>query len=229
MSSEAQRLGAHHIQNMFARIASRYDFLNHFLTAQQDKRWRRKAVALSEVQNHERVLDLCAGTGDLTLEFFKKTSRLCGMDFCRPMLLKAREKGPRIPFLAADALALPVKDASFDVVSVAFGIRNVVDLDRSLEEMLRVLKPGGRLVILELTLPPGKVFSRVFQFYFHRLVPRLARLFSEESAYRYLPESVARFPDAPELSKRMKARGFEKLSFEYLSFGVVALHRGYRP
>lgn len=227
-TTEASKLGSSHIQNMFAGIAGKYDFLNHFLSANRDKYWRRCAVDVSEVKQGSKVLDICSGTGDLAFEYDKRDCDVIGTDFCEPMLAKALEKrqGKTPVFSVGDSLHLPVRDEIFDVVSVAFGIRNVVDLEAGLKEMFRVVKPGGRAIILELTSPPGPIFSAIYNFYFKLMLPLIANLFSKKSAYRYLNKSVAVFPNAPKLNEKLKEAGFEETSFKYLTLGIVALHVG---
>jgi len=227
-NTEASKLGSAHIQSMFAGIAGKYDFLNHFLSANRDKAWRRHAVELSQVSRGDKVLDICSGTGDLAFEYHKKECDVVGTDFCLPMLQLAQKKrpdnGPQ--FSVGDSLHLPVADNYFDVVSVAFGIRNVVDLEAGLREMNRVIRPGGKAIILELTSPPGPIFSRIYNFYFKWLLPLTANLFSKRSAYSYLNKSVAVFPNAAQLNTKMEEAGFVDCHFEYMTLGIVGLHIG---
>ena len=210
MMSEASRVGADGVRNMFADIAGDYDFLNHFLSANFDKGWRRKGVKAVEAGPSDKVLDICSGTGDLAFEFEKSGADVIGMDFCYPMIELAHQKKQqsKTSFNVADSLHLPVRDNCVDICSVAFGIRNAVDLDRGLGEMHRVLRPGGRLLILEFTNPPGVIFPAIYGFYFNHILPRIANLISRSSAYTYLNKSVKAFPDAPDLSERIKATGF---------------------
>lgn len=225
------------VRRMFGAIAPRYDLLNRLLSAGVDRRWRRRAVALAEVAPGERALDVCSGTGDLALELARAGAEVVGADFVAPMIARAERKRGAAPsgglarFLLADALELPFRDGAFDVVSVGFGIRNVESLDGGLREMARVLRPGGRAVVLEFTTPPNRIFRRAFGFYFHRCLPRLGNALAgvETDAYSYLPESVEAFPDAPALAARLTAAGLVRVRFHYLSAGIAAVHVGERP
>jgi demethylmenaquinone methyltransferase / 2-methoxy-6-polyprenyl-1,4-benzoquinol methylase len=227
---------AAHVRRMFSSIAPRYDLLNHLLSLNVDRRWRRRAVALlgPESSPDGRFLDNCAGTLDLAVEIARRPGfrgTVVGSDFALPMLLRGARKRERRPIdaVCADALRLPYRDATFHGATVGFGVRNLADLDRGLREMARVLRPGGRLVILEFTTPAWQPFRALYFFYFLRVLPLIGRLISMHgSAYSYLPESVLRFPEPPELAARMEAAGFAAVSWDRLSGGIVALHTGVR-
>ncbi len=223
------------IRDMFGAVAPRYDLLNHLLSACLDVVWRRRAARALAAGEGNLVLDLCCSTGDQALALRRRRARVVAADFCLPMLALARAKyrgvGGGSPLgLAGDALALPLPSGRFDGVTVSFGLRNVADFDRALGEILRVLKPGGRLVALEFALPRSAFLRRLYLLYFHRLLPLLGRLLSPRgSAYRYLPASVAAFPQREAFLGRMAAAGFADLGWEDLSAGVAALYRGRRP
>ena len=219
------------VRGMFGRVAPRYDLLNHLLSFNRDQAWRKHAVdrlRTSLAKPGARALDLCCGTGDLALTLARSPAWVAASDFCHPMLTAAKAKGcPRL--FEADALALPVASESFDVVTVAFGFRNFANYRRGLDEMRRILRPGGTLAILEFTTPPHAVFRAGYNFYSRHVLPRLGGLLSgAPDAYRYLPESVRKFPNAPDLAAAMQGAGLTQVEFEYLSFGVVALHLGRR-
>lgn len=219
------------VRAMFARIVPRYDLMNRLMTGGMDRGWRRLAVRLCEPRG-KVALDLATGTGDLAVELVCQGARkVVGLDFCTPMLEAAVRKtappSPAVRLAAGDALALPFSDGSFDRVINGFLLRNVADLPRALQEMARVLKPGGRLVCLEITHPPSRLFRFLFQPYFYSLVPRLGALVSGDgSAYTYLPESLTNFPDAPHLAQMMRQAGFVEVDYRYLSFGTMAVHVG---
>ncbi len=219
------------VQAMFARIVSRYDLMNRLMTGGMDRGWRRLAARLCEPQG-KLALDLATGTGDLAVELVRQGARqVVGVDFCPPMLGAASEKtgllGSRIRLLAGDAMALPFADESFDCAANGFLLRNVADLPRALRELARVLKPDGRLVCLEITHPPSRLFRALFQPYFYGLVPWLGSLISGDgAAYKYLPDSLSRFPDAPRLAQSMREAGFSEVNYRYLSFGAMAVHVG---
>jgi len=223
------------VRSMFAAVAPRYDFLNHFLSLGFDMAWRRGTVrALTEIlqQPGSCVADLCCGTGDLSLQLARQSAgRVVGADFCHPMLALARRKavgrGDHIHFLSADALSLPFSNNSFDAVTVAFGFRNLANYDRGISEMRRVLKWGGRLAILEFSQVRWPVFGPVFRFYFRRVLPRLGGWVSGvDGAYGYLPESVEAFPDQEALAEKMRAGGFRNVRYVNYTGGVAALHLG---
>jgi demethylmenaquinone methyltransferase / 2-methoxy-6-polyprenyl-1,4-benzoquinol methylase len=222
---------------MFSDIAPSYDFLNHLLSFNIDRRWRRRALrALAwERVPSGRYLDLCAGTLDIAAELSATPSfggSVIGADFSEPMLRQGRRKvaGKPVQPLAADALALPIAPNCCDGVIVGFGVRNLADLDAGLREVRRVLKPGGRFVILEFTTPPSALIRAVYHQYFYRLLPRVAGVISgSRTAYRYLADSIVNFPDAAALAERMRAAGFAEVRWELLTFGVAAVHSAIKP
>jgi demethylmenaquinone methyltransferase/2-methoxy-6-polyprenyl-1,4-benzoquinol methylase len=222
------------VRSMFSAIAPRYDFLNHLLSAGIDRAWRRRAVEAAGNVRGALVLDVCCGTGDLALEFANAGARVVGSDFAAPMLAIANKKvaraGARIAFLAGDALSLPFRDETFDVVSVAFGIRNVENLAAGLAELRRVLRNGGKAIILEFTTPPNRAVRGAFGFYFHRVLPRIGNALAgvRTDAYQYLPDSVAAFPDAPHLARALEESGFARVEFRYTTGGIAAIHAGTR-
>jgi demethylmenaquinone methyltransferase / 2-methoxy-6-polyprenyl-1,4-benzoquinol methylase len=227
---------AAHVRRMFSSIAPRYDLLNHVLSLNIDRRWRRRAI---DTLDWERVpsgtfLDNCAGTLDLSVELAGRkgfTGEVVGSDFAFPMLQAGAGKRIGLPVEAvcADALRLPYADAAFDGATVGFGVRNLADLDAGLREMARVLRPGARLVVLEFTTPNWQPFRGIYFFYFLRVLPLIGRMISSHgSAYTYLPESVLRFPEPPELADRMGTAGFERVGWKRLTGGIAALHWGVR-
>ena len=219
---------------MFTAIAPRYDFLNHLLSFNVDRSWRRAAVACLnwEAKPDGTYLDLCAGTLDLAAELARRDGfrgRVVGADFVLPMLQRGKEKAPRMVPVAADALALPFPAAHFDGALVGFGVRNLGDLDAGLRETARVLKPGARFVILEFTTPRFAPLRAVYLFYFRRILPMIGRLVSKHrDAYTYLPESVRAFPEPETLSRRLRAAGFSRVGYERLTGGICAIHHGTR-
>jgi demethylmenaquinone methyltransferase/2-methoxy-6-polyprenyl-1,4-benzoquinol methylase len=223
-----------YVRAMFSDIAPRYDLLNHLLSLNIDKRWRRRAIRALEWQRAPGglYLDLCAGTLDVGVELASQhgfQGRVAAADFAEPMLRAGMAKAERRPVHAinADALGLPLGDASCAGAIVAFGVRNLADLDAGLREVARVLQPGARFVILEFTTPPNAVVRRGYHLYFHYLLPRLGGLISgNRGAYRYLPESVAHNPSAPELGARMASAGFRDVRWELLTVGIAAIHVG---
>jgi len=218
---------------MFAEIAPRYDFLNHALSLNIDKRWRRLVVkrVVNCLQRPDALaLDLCCGTADLSLEL-GAVARTFGVDFCHPMLQigikKVRRSALPIELIEGDALNVPFADSMFDVVTVAFGLRNVDEPESGLREIYRLLKPGGRCVVLEFSHPQLPVFRSLFHFYFTRLLPRIGRAVSGSSfAYQYLPDSVQAFPGQMELAALMRTVGFSDVRYYNLFGGVASLHRG---
>jgi demethylmenaquinone methyltransferase/2-methoxy-6-polyprenyl-1,4-benzoquinol methylase len=209
---------------MFDRIAPVYDAMNRIMTAGLDVRWRRLAAA-SAVRPGDRVLDAACGTGDLAIADLKAgASKVTGLDFSARMLARARRKAP-LEWVQGDMLALPFEDASFDAATVGFGVRNVADLELALRELRRVLRPGGRLAILEITQPRGPL-KPFFSLWFDRIVPGLGKVLPGGSAYTYLPASVRRFPSAESLVLLMRECGFGEVRFRLLGGSIVALHTG---
>lgn len=229
----AERDAARWVRTMFGRVARRYDLANHLLSANVDRHWRAHTVRRLRpilTRSDARVLDLACGTGDLLLAMERESKRaLIGSDFCHPMLQAARAKLARNGFhsslLEADALALPAANETFDLITIAFGFRNFANYFSALAELRRVLRPGGVLAILEFTQPPNRLFALAYNWYSRRILPLLGGLISgAPDAYRYLPESVRKFPDAPELAAWLERAGFSRVDWEYLSFGIAALH-----
>ena len=220
---------------MFGRVAHRYDLANHLLSANIDRWWRAHTVGKVRdvlLRPGSRVVDLACGTGDLLMALEREAKRsLIGSDFCHPMLTGAATKLERASMksalLEADAMALPMGDASVDLITIAFGYRNLANYRAGLTEMRRVLRRGGALAILEFTQPPNKAFAAVYNWYTRKVLPVIGGAISgAPEAYRYLPESVRKFPEAPELAEMMRAAGFDSVEWEYLTFGIVALHVG---
>lgn len=226
------------VNTMFDRISGVYDRMNRVMTAGLDRTWRRRAADRALLEPGQRALDLCCGTGDLTFELAGRVGpggEVVGADFSRPMLEIADQKndsrpdeGPSVRFEWADALELPYPDASFDAVTISFGARNLADLDRGLAEMARVLVPGGRLVILEITQPVRQPLKGFFALWFDRIVPVLGKAAGDPAAYAYLPESVRSFPDASGLGDKMAAAGFDRIRWTIMAGGIIALHSGER-
>lgn len=215
------------VRGMFGRVAHRYDLANHVLSCNIDRYWRARTVRRVRGildRPGARVLDLCCGTGDLLLAL--GATRAYGSDFCHPMLTAARRKGARRLF-EADALELPLADASFDLVTVAFGFRNLANYERGLREMRRILRPGGAAAILEFSQPPNPLFAALYHFYSRRILPLIGGALSgSRDAYTYLPESVRKFPSVEELARMMRAAGFDAVEYERLTMGIVTLHIG---
>jgi demethylmenaquinone methyltransferase/2-methoxy-6-polyprenyl-1,4-benzoquinol methylase len=222
------------VQGMFGRIARRYDLMNRLMTGGQDERWRRKAVRHVLRAGRGRVLDVATGTGDLAIALANGGAlQVVGLDFAAPMIASAETKRhgrDDVQFLIGDAMALPFADAAFDGCTVSFGLRNMPDYLAALTEMARVIKPGGRLVCLELTSYRAPVLGAVFGFYFERIVPLVGGLLSgDRAAYRYLPASVGAFPDARTLADLMKRAGFAQVEIERAGLGTVAIHIATKP
>ncbi|MGB6429935.1 MAG: bifunctional demethylmenaquinone methyltransferase/2-methoxy-6-polyprenyl-1,4-benzoquinol methylase UbiE [Candidatus Acidiferrales bacterium] len=231
------------VREMFSGIAPRYDFLNHFLSGRLDNVWRRRVArrfAAILARPEARVLDLCCGTGDLAFALAREGSaaQITGADFSPEMLAIARRKAAArsesaargaIEFVEADALHLPFGDATFDLVTTAFGFRNLANYDEGLKEIRRVLRPGGEIGILEFSEPKGKLFGALYRFYFRRILPTVGGAISgNAAAYSYLPRSVGRFPSPEELAAQMERARFDAVRFERWTGGIVALHTGRR-
>jgi len=223
---------ARRVRDMFARISPRYDLLNHLLSGNVDKQWRRRVVRKFSplLPENAHVLDVACGTGDLSIEIFEATkSRVVGIDFCRPMLELAREKTQAIPFVEGDALHLPFADESFDFVTIGFGLRNLSSREQGLQELQRVLKPGGWTAILEFSQPSVSGLRQIVAFYYNRVLPSIGGWISgSRSAYEYLPASISKFPNQQELAQMMRDVGFDSVMFENFTGGVAALHTGQR-
>ncbi|HET9676328.1 MAG TPA: bifunctional demethylmenaquinone methyltransferase/2-methoxy-6-polyprenyl-1,4-benzoquinol methylase UbiE [Solirubrobacterales bacterium] len=224
------------VNRMFDRVAGRYDALNSLMTAGLHHRWRERAAARAELKPGDSALDVCCGTGDLALELARRVTpggHVVGCDFSEPMLDLAREKAAErstagVRFEWADALELPYDGERFDAVTVGFGVRNLADLDRGLREMARVLKPGGRAVILEITQPTRPPLSLFYSLWFDRIVPLLGAFSSNPEAYSYLPESVRSFPSPRGLAEKMDDAGFKAIRYTVLAGGIIAIHSGVR-
>lgn len=222
MSHEAGLLAADEVRGMFDRIAPVYDVMNHVMTAGLDRRWRRHAVR-EVVWPGDRVLDACCGTGDLAVAAERRGGRVVALDFSEPMLARARRKSGTIEWVHGDALALPFADDSFDAATVGFGVRNLEDLRLGLRELARVLRPGGKLAVLEITRPRG-ILRPFFRLWFDVLVPLAGKVLPGGKAYTYLPASVRRFPGPDDLSVLVEQAGFEDVRYRLLGGGCVALH-----
>jgi demethylmenaquinone methyltransferase / 2-methoxy-6-polyprenyl-1,4-benzoquinol methylase len=216
------------VRAMFDRIARVYDRMNSLMTAGMHHRWRERAADLARVGPGSRALDVATGTGDLAIELARRGAEVVGMDFSERMLEIARDKAPALRFEAGDALELRYRDGEFDAATVGFGARNFADLDRGLREMARVTRPGGRVVVLEITTPQRPPLSWFFRVWFDRAVPALGRVAGDRDAYTYLPSSVRRFPAPPELAGRMAAAGLEDVRWVLTAGGIIALHVGTR-
>jgi demethylmenaquinone methyltransferase/2-methoxy-6-polyprenyl-1,4-benzoquinol methylase len=225
------------VRRMFGQIAHKYDLLNHLLSLNIDRRWRRQTVRRVPPQGNAPILDLCTGTGDLALAYYQASEEqtpVIGADFCHEMLVLGAQKGRRadangrLSFIEADAQRLPFPDDYFQIVSVAFGLRNVTDTDRGLREMVRVCRPGGRVAVLEFSMPRRQPFRGIYRWYFRRVLPRIGQLLARnrESAYNYLPASVGEFPDGEALAQRLRAAGLSNVWHQPLTFGVATLYVG---
>ncbi len=224
---EAQRKRGQRISHMFDRIAPTYDLLNHLLSGNIDARWRKRGVAMLGLTGNERVLDACSGTGDLAIALRDGgAGEVVGTDFAPAMLDVARTKAPGIRFEVADTTDLPFENDSFDVATVGFGVRNLDDLDGGLADLCRVLRPGGRLMVLEFNRPPNMIVRAIYHTYFMIVLPIIGNLVSggADNAYAYLPRSVMAFPGPSELSERMRSVGFSQVDVTPLTFGIAYLH-----
>lgn len=223
------------VREMFSGIAGKYDFLNHFLSLNIDKRWRKRVSSLLSdilVRDEAVVLDVACGTGDLAIELYESgKADVVGTDFCRPMLTIARDKSKEghfeVPYVEADGLCLSFADNSFDAVTIAFGLRNFSNWKNGLIEMMRVLKPGGRIAVLEFSSPRIPGFRQLFSFYFSHVLPRIGGAVSgSRGAYEYLPDSVSKFPDQKRLAEMMRQIGFSDVEYSNLTGGIAAIHTG---
>ena len=234
-NGSAAREHSSRVREMFSKIARRYDLLNHVLSGNVDKRWRRiVATRLHErlPSSRARVLDVACGTGDLSLTLFEITGAgVVGTDFCRPMLdIAAGKTSGRIRLIEGDALDLPFRDGTFDAATIAFGLRNLSNVESGLAELSRVLKPGGWVAVLEFSRPANAILRPLFNLYFRKLLPLMGGIVSGSlSAYTYLPASVQKFPDQSQLSLLMEQAGFVQVGYENLTGGIAALHLGKRP
>lgn len=226
------------IREMFAAIAVRYDFLNHLLSFNLDRFWRQRVVRLTTRDRKNRVLDLCTGTADLALALrgnLGPGALVVGADFAEPMLRIAREKAARVAnnrpplhLVGGDCLGLPFRDGVFDLVTVAFGVRNFADLEKGLTEMVRVTAPGGEICIMEFSQPTNPLWKSIYLFYFTKILPRIGRVLSRTSAYSYLPDSVLNFPDRRKLSDILLSHGLERIEIHSLALGATLIHRGWK-
>jgi demethylmenaquinone methyltransferase/2-methoxy-6-polyprenyl-1,4-benzoquinol methylase len=225
------------VQQMFGEIAGRYDFLNRVLSLGIDRWWRRRTVKLVPPMGNAPILDVCTGTADLALAYWragKGQIAVVGTDFCRPMLERGREKcrraqaGGSITLLEADTLQLPFAENTFQIVCVAFGLRNLSDTDAGLREMARVCRPGGRVAVLEFSSPTRRPLSTLYAWYFQHVLPRIGQTLARntQAAYNYLPQSVGQFPQGEALVERMRAAGLEDIWFRRFTFGVATLYVG---
>ncbi|MCA9261175.1 MAG: bifunctional demethylmenaquinone methyltransferase/2-methoxy-6-polyprenyl-1,4-benzoquinol methylase UbiE [Planctomycetales bacterium] len=228
------------VRQMFAEISGRYDFLNHLLSLNIDRYWRWQTVRRVPAPSGGVVLDVCTGTGDLALAYYRATggtARIVGADFCHEMLALGRRKGikagadRRVGFVEADAMRLPLPNNRFDVVTVAFGLRNVADTDAGIAEMTRVCAPGGKVAVLEFTTPQWQPFKAVYAWYFRNVLPRIGQWFAKNrhSAYEYLPESVGEFPQGEALVNKMRSAGLKDVTYQAFTFGVASLYVGVKP
>jgi demethylmenaquinone methyltransferase / 2-methoxy-6-polyprenyl-1,4-benzoquinol methylase len=219
---------AAYVQNMFTRIARRYDLMNRLMTGGQDIRWRRQVIQLARLRHNASLLDLGTGTGDLAREALEQSpqARVIAADFTLEMMRVGQRRGP-LDFSSADALRLPFTDSSFDAVVSGFLMRNVIDLQKALQEQYRVLKKGGRIVVLDTTRPKKNMLSPFIWLHMHMVIPLLGRILTGSSdAYRYLPETTEGFVTAENLASRMAVAGFKKIDYQRFMFGTIAIHWG---
>jgi demethylmenaquinone methyltransferase / 2-methoxy-6-polyprenyl-1,4-benzoquinol methylase len=225
---------------MFGQIAGRYDLLNHLLSLNIDRYWRRRTVKLVPPRPGTRILDVCTGTGDLALAYHRAShgqAKIVAADFTHEMLAIGRQKAERagadgeLTFIEADAQSLPLPSDQFDIVCVAFGLRNVADTEAGLAEMTRVCAPAGRVAVLEFTTPQWQPFKSLYGWYFRNVLPRIGQLIARncESAYSYLPESVGEFPQGEALAEKMRAAGLTDVTFRGLTLGVATIYVGKKP
>jgi demethylmenaquinone methyltransferase/2-methoxy-6-polyprenyl-1,4-benzoquinol methylase len=224
--STAGRLAEPQVEAMFDRIASVYDVMNSVMTAGMHQRWRERAVDVARIAPGARALDVATGTGDLAIALGERGAQVVGIDFAEKMLEIARVKAPGIDFRTGNALALEFADDEFDAATVGFGARNFDDLDRGIAEMARVVRPGGRVVILEITTPQKPPLSSFFNVWFDHLVPLIGRVAGDPDAYEYLPNSVKRFPEPRDLGARMAAAGMTDVRWILTAGGIIAIHSG---
>ncbi|MEN6405161.1 MAG: bifunctional demethylmenaquinone methyltransferase/2-methoxy-6-polyprenyl-1,4-benzoquinol methylase UbiE [Thermoguttaceae bacterium] len=228
------------VRRMFGQIAGRYDFLNRLLSLGIDRRWRRKTIRWVPPQGDAPILDVCTGTADLALAYWRAGGRrvpVFGTDFCEPMLAVGREKCRRagaecgVTLIEADTLRLPFADNTFQIVSVAFGLRNLCDTDAGLREMTRVCRPDGRVAVLEFSTPQRWPIGPLYAWYFLKVLPRIGQALARnsQSAYNYLPQSVVQFPQGEALARRMEAAGLDRVRFHPLTFGIATLYVGEKP
>jgi len=228
------------VRRMFGEIAGKYDFLNHLLSLNIDRYWRWRTVRMVAPKSGDRILDVCTGTGDLALAYHKATkgeAEIVGADFCHEMLAIGHQKGmkaragDRLTFIEADTQSLPFPSDRFNIVTVAFGLRNVADTDAGLAEMTRVCSPGGHVAVLEFSSPEWQPFKGIYSWYFRNVLPRIGQMLARnaESAYSYLPESVGEFPQGEALAERMRRVGLTEVSYRPLTLGVATLYVGKKP
>ena len=229
------------VRQMFGEIAGRYDFLNHLLSLNIDRYWRWRTVRSVPPAPGTKILDMCTGTGDLALAYHRAAEgevQIVGADFCHEMLAIGRQKAmkarssklgnSKLTFIEADAMQIPLPDNEFDIVSVAFGLRNVAATDVGLTEMVRVCAPGGRVAVLEFSTPQWQPFKAIYSWYFRHLLPRIGQFFARnnQSAYSYLPESVGEFPQGEQLAEQMRKAGLSQVEYQTLTLGVATLYVG---
>lgn len=228
------------VQKMFGEIAPRYDLLNHVLSMNTDKYWRWRTVRLAPPEGDAPILDVCTGTGDLAFAYYKRTRgevEIVGTDFCPEMLAIGDQKKEKlrcngqVKFIEADSQNLPFEDDHFQLVTVAFGLRNVADTDRGLCEMTRVCQPGGRVAVLEFSMPGWQPFKAIYGFYFLKVLPKIGQwmMRNKQEAYNYLPESVGQFPSGEALAERMRSAGLVEVHFHPMTLGIATLYVGTKP
>ncbi len=228
------------VQKMFGEIAPRYDLLNHLLSLNTDKYWRWRTVRLAPPDGHDPILDVCTGTGDLAFAYYKRTRgevEIVGSDFCPEMLAIGDRKNEKlgcnkkVTFVEADSQHLPFEDNHFQLVTVAFGLRNIADTDQGLREMTRVCKPGGRVAVLEFSMPGWQPLKAIYGFYFLKVLPKIGQwiMRNKQDAYSYLPESVGQFPSGEALAERMRAAGLVDVRFHPMTLGIATLYVGVKP